>query len=126
MHFTSRKPSVDFVQGAINSDLSFQQKLEQKIPVNCLLEGRDVFAVIPTGLGKSVVLVICLVIGLIEDQTKDGQPLGLTCASLQDVNDLFGANPNGHNFCLHQQRRHLIVTLGTAKTDLQSFPNKLN
>ena len=47
MYFTSRKPSVDFVQGAflellINSDLSFELKLEQKIAVNCFLEGSDV------------------------------------------------------------------------------------
>ena len=58
MHFTSHEPSVDFVQGAflkllINSDLSFELKLEQKIPMNCLLEVRDVLAVRPTGCGKS-------------------------------------------------------------------------
>ena len=58
MHFTSRKPSVKFVQGAtleilINSDLSFEQNLEQKIAENCLLEGRDVFAVMPTSFGKN-------------------------------------------------------------------------
>ena len=75
--------------------------------MNRLLEGWDVFAMIPTGFGKrffqlcsphhsnqteedlSVVLVICPLIGLIEVQIKEGQPLGLTCASLQDVNDLF-------------------------------------
>ena len=37
----------------INSDLGFELKLEHKIPVNCLLEGRDVFAEMPTGFGKS-------------------------------------------------------------------------
>ena len=95
----------------INSDLIFELKLEQKIPVNRLLEGRDVFAMMPTGFGKSffqpcsphhsdrteeelsVVLVICPLIGLIEVQIKEGQPLDLTCASLQDVNDLFSDNP---------------------------------
>ena len=64
----------------------------------------------PTGFGKSffqpcsphhsdrteedlsVVLVICPLIGLIEDQIREGQPLGLTCAPLQDVNDLFSDN----------------------------------
>ena len=56
-YFTSREPSVGFVQGAflklsINSDLSFELKLEQKIAENCLLEGRDVFAVMPTSFGK--------------------------------------------------------------------------
>ena len=40
-----------------------------------------------------MVLVICPLIGLIEDQIREGQPLGLTCASLQDVNDLFSDNP---------------------------------
>ena len=75
--------------------------------MNCLLEGRDVFAVMPTGFGKSfifqlfsraieqkiseglhpnsVILVICPLISLIEDHIKEGQSLGLTCASLQDV-----------------------------------------
>ena len=40
-----------------------------------------------------MVLVICLLIGLIEDQSKEVQPLGLTCASLQDGNYLFSDNP---------------------------------
>ena len=40
--------SVDYVQGvflklSVNSDLSFELKQEQKIAVNCLLEGRDAF-----------------------------------------------------------------------------------
>ena len=38
----------------INFDLRFELKLEQKIPVNCLLEGRDVLAVMSTSFGKSV------------------------------------------------------------------------
>ena len=40
-----------------------------------------------------MILVNCSLCGLIEDQIKEGQPLGLICASLQDVNDLFGDNP---------------------------------
>ena len=40
-----------------------------------------------------MILVICPLIGLIEDQVKEGQYLGLTCASLQDVNDLFSDDP---------------------------------
>ena len=40
-----------------------------------------------------MVLVVCPLIGLIEDQIKKGQPLGLTCASLQDVSDFFSDNP---------------------------------
>ena len=42
---------------------------------------------------NSMILVICLLISLIEDQTKEGQSLGLTCASMQDVKDLFSNNP---------------------------------
>ena len=50
---------MDFFQGAflellVNSDLSFELKLVQKIAVNCLLEGRDVFTVMPTSFSKSV------------------------------------------------------------------------
>ena len=98
--------SVDYVQGvflklSVNSDLSFELKQEQKIAVNSLLEGRDVFAVMPTGFGKSfifqlfstaieqkkisegldpnsVILVICPLISLIEDQIKEGQFCGRT------------------------------------------------
>ena len=41
-----------------------------------------------------MILVIYPLIGLIEDQVKEGQPIGLTCASLQlDVNDLFSDDP---------------------------------
>ena len=69
---------------------------------------------IPTGFGKSfifqlsstvieekiseglhpniVILVICPFKSLIEDQIKERQSLGLTCASLQDVNNLFDDN----------------------------------
>ena len=36
-----------------------------------------------------MVLVICPLIGLTEDQIKEGQLISLTCALLQDVNDLF-------------------------------------
>ena len=80
--------------------------------MNCLLEGRNVFAVIPTGFGKSfifqlfstvieqekiseglhpnsVILVISPFKSLVEDQIKVRQYLGLTSASLQDVNNLF-------------------------------------
>ena len=42
-----------FLELLIDSDLIFELKLEQKIPLNRLLEGRDVFAKMPTGFGKS-------------------------------------------------------------------------
>ena len=57
----TRLASVDFVtQGAflklsVNSNLHFEQKQGQRIAVNCLLEGKDVFAVMPTGFGKSFI-----------------------------------------------------------------------
>ena len=38
----------------------FQLKTNQEQTVNCLLGGRDVFAVIPTGYGKSLVFQIFL------------------------------------------------------------------
>ena len=40
-----------------------------------------------------MILVIYPLIGLTEDQVKEGQPIDLTCASLQDVNDLFSDDP---------------------------------
>ena len=40
-----------------------------------------------------MILVICPLIGLIEDQVEKGQPIHLTCASLQDVNDLYSDDP---------------------------------
>ena len=61
MHFTSHVWHLDFVtQGAflklsVNSNLHFEQKRGQRIAVNCLLEGMDVFAVMPTGFGKSFI-----------------------------------------------------------------------
>ena len=108
---------------SVNSDSNFELKEEQKVAVSCLLEGRDIFAVMPTGFGKSfifllfstaieqkkiseglqpnsVILVICPLISLVEDQIKEGQSLGLTCASLKDVNNLLDNNP------LPQPRRH--------------------
>ena len=36
-----------------------------------------------------MILVIYPLIGLIEDQVKEGQPIDLTCALLQDVNAVF-------------------------------------
>ena len=101
-----------FLELSVNADSSFELKEEQKIAKNCLREGRNVFAVIPTGFGKnfifqqfsavieqekiseglhpnSVILVICPFKSLVEDQIKVRQYLGLTCASLQDVNNLF-------------------------------------
>ncbi|XP_068735380.1 uncharacterized protein [Montipora capricornis] len=120
VHFTiqdgvCRLCSRGFFKLSVNSDSSFELKEEQKIAVNHLPEGRDVFAVIPTGFGKSfifelfstaielkkiseglhlnsVILVICPLKSLIEDQIKEGQSLGLTCASLQDVNNLVDDN----------------------------------
>ena len=97
---------------SIESQPIIQLKPEQKEAVNCLLEGKDVFAVMPTGFGKSfifqlfatamelkkcsegrqsktaVVLVICPLTSVINDQVKEGKSLGLNCAALQDIADV--------------------------------------
>ena len=44
-----------FLKLSVNSNLHFEVKQEQRIAVNSLLEGRDVFAVMPTGFGKSFI-----------------------------------------------------------------------
>ena len=95
---------------AIESGHVFQLKTEQEQTVDCLLEGRDVFAVMPTGYGKSlvfqvfvkamncrkasqameantVVLVICPLTSIIEDQVKEGESLGLKCVTLDEFMD---------------------------------------
>ena len=65
-----------------------------------------------------MVLVICPLIGLIEDQIKEEQPLGLTCAVLQDVNDLFSDNCLPQLLFASSEKRHSVMTSGTAKIDL--------
>ena len=71
--------------------------------------------------------VIYPLIGLIEDQVKEGQPLGLTCASLQDVNDLFSDDPvPQHLFVSVEKALGNDFTGGSSKTYLQRFPNKLD
>ena len=39
-----------------------------------------------------MILVICPLKNLIDDRIKEGQSLGLSCAPLQDVNNLFDDN----------------------------------
>ena len=41
-----------FLELSVNADSSFELKEEQKIAKNCLREGRNVFAVIPTGFRR--------------------------------------------------------------------------
>lgn len=112
-----------FLELSVNADSSFELKEEQKIAKNCLRAGRNVFAVIPTGFGKSfifqqfcavieqekiseglhpnsVILVICPFKSLVEDQIKVRQYLGLTCASLQDVNNLFWRQSAATSICI--------------------------
>ena len=91
----------------IESGHFFQLKREQELTVNCLLEGRNVFAVMPTGYGKSfvfqvflkamnckkisqamggntIVLVICPLTSIIEDQVKERESLSLKCVTLDE------------------------------------------
>ena len=56
-----------------------------------------------------MILVIYPLIGLIEDQVKEGQAIDLTCASLQDVNDLYSDDP--------VPRRLLVSTEKTLGND---------
>ena len=87
------------------------------------IEQKKIWGKYPNG----VFLVIFPLIGLIEDQVKEWQPLGLTCASLQDVNDLFSDDPvpqrlfvsaarEGTRQWLHEDRQRQILR----------FPNKLD
>ena len=113
--------SVDFVENAFrklsaSSVYPMRLKHEQKEAVDSLLQGRDVLAVMPTSYGKSfifqlfstsielkkiaegkhantVVLVICPLTSLIQDQVKEGKSLGLNCACLQDVKDSLSSCP---------------------------------
>ena len=43
---------------ALASDLGFVLKSEQKEAVESLLKGRDVFGVLPTGIGKSLIFQV--------------------------------------------------------------------
>ena len=70
-------------------------------------------------------LVICPLIGLIEDQVKEGQPLGLTCASLQDVNDLFSDNL-WPQLLFASSEEALANDFRNRKDRSSKVPNKLN
>ena len=72
-----------------------------------------------------MVLVICPLIGLIEDQIKEGQPLGLTCASLKDVNDLFSDNPLPQLWFASSEET-LANDFRNRKDRSSKVPNKLN
>ena len=64
-----------------------------------------------------MILFIYPLIGLIEDQVKAGQPLGLTCASLQDVIDLFSHDPvPQHLFVLVEKALGNQTSQGSSKT----------
>ena len=115
-NMASETPNVGYVLEAfrklsIESNDVVHLKDEQEKAVNCLLDGRDVLAVMPTGYGKSfifqlfatamavkkvheghhsdtVVLVVCHLTSIIQDQVKEGNSLGLDCAALKDCKDL--------------------------------------
>ena len=72
-----------------------------------------------------MVLVICPLIGLIEDQVKEGQPLGLTCASLQDVNDFFSDN-RLPQLLFASSEEALANDFRNRKDRSSKVPNKLN
>ena len=95
------------------SGLQFKLRQEQVISVKTLLSNRDVFAVLPTGYGKSLIfrcfvvakelleaknghgtatspcaLVICPLTSIIEDQMAEAVSLGISCHRLQDIKEL--------------------------------------
>ena len=102
----SETPNVGYVLKAfrklsIESNDVVHLKDEQEKTVDCLLDGRDVFAVMPTGFGiifqlfatamtvkkvheghhsDTVVLVVCPLTSIIQE----GNSLGLDCAALKD------------------------------------------
>ena len=53
--YFSRGKMGDVDLDALASDLGFVLKSEQKEVVESLLKGRDVFGVLPTGFGKSLI-----------------------------------------------------------------------
>ena len=86
----------------------FQFKLtlkdEQRLAITSLLNKNDVFAVLPTGFGKSLIyqyfvfvkeqlsstasaLIICPLSGLIQDQIAEAESLGLTAKYLGEMLD---------------------------------------
>ena len=95
------------------SGLQFKLRQEQVIAVKTLLSNRDVFAVLPTGYGKSLIfqcsvvakelleakngygtptspcaLVICPLTSIIEDQMAEAMSVGISCHRLQDIKEL--------------------------------------
>lgn len=101
-----------FYKPSLSSQFSFKLKPGQKQAINCLLERKDVFAVISTGLNKSF---ICQLFSMaIEqkisegnqeisltvwcsyfpvDQPYSGRSLGLNCTSLLNPDDLSRQSP---------------------------------
>ena len=106
----SETPNVGYVLKAfrklsIESNDVVHLKDEQEKTVDCLLDGRDVLAVMPTGFGiifqlfatamtvkkvheghhsDTVVLVVCPLTSIIQE----GNSLGLDCAAIKDGKDL--------------------------------------
>lgn len=116
-HSNANFVSAALEQLTVHAGHVFKLKLEQEHAINCLLEGRDVFAVMPTGYGKSAifqlfvmamnckkislgrepnttVLVICPLSSIIEDHVKEGTSLGMNCVSMQH----FMESSGGDNF----------------------------
>ena len=119
-NMASGNSHASFVQEAfrklsVDSHHLLDLKQEQEDAVICLLERRDVFAVMPTGYGKSfvfqlfakameakkvyegrlsdtIVLVVCPLSSIIKDQVKEGLSIGLNCVALRDLKDIESVN----------------------------------
>ena len=86
--------ALDFLsEQGFNSEL----RQEQKFPVKQLFTGGDLLAAFPTGFGKSlifqllalvnddhVVLVICPLKSIVNDQIKEASSMGISAGSLSD------------------------------------------
>ena len=95
-----------FSKLSIESNNTVDLKDEQEKAVNFLLDGRDVladtvkvfFQLFSTAMAvkkvrerhhsDTVVLVVCPLTSIIQDQVKEGNSLGLDCTALKDGKDL--------------------------------------
>ena len=100
---------------ALASKLGFVLKPEQKNAVESLLRGKDVFGILPTGFGKSLIyqlfvlaksrmpttssrptiIVICPLKSIIEEQITSNEFLNLSAAELRFDSDTINAVRNG-------------------------------
>ena len=114
---------------ALASDLGFVLKSEQKEAVESLLKGRDVFGVLPTGFGKSLIfqlfvlaknraskspnverptiIVICPLKSIMEEQIASNE-FGLSAAELRFDGETFNSIRNGEVQVVYATAEHVL------------------